>query len=114
MFTQIGSDCGIPPRTIHDHFLILQDTLIGKLVGCFQKSKKRKPVATAKFYFFDIGVVNGLTGRFELTAGTPEYGKALEHLILLELQAYLDYRSPGCELFYWRSQSKAGGMSGSQ
>ncbi len=105
-FTQVGSDCGIPPRTIHDHFLILQDTLVGRLVNCFQKSKKRKPVAASKFYFFDPGVVNSLTRRFDIVPGTPEFGKSFEHLIFLELQAYLDYHLSEHELCYWRSQSK--------
>ena len=38
--------------------------------------------------------------------GSPEYGQALEHLIFLELRAYLGYRRLDHPLTFWRSQSK--------
>jgi predicted AAA+ superfamily ATPase len=34
------------------------------------------------------------------------YGRALEHLIFLELKAYIDYRRLQLPLTYWRTQSK--------
>jgi predicted AAA+ superfamily ATPase len=105
-FTNIGNDAQIKPRTVHDHFQVLIDTLLGFSLSPFRKTKTRKAVATDKFYLFDIGVANALQRRFEIEPRTPAYGETLEHLIFLELRAFIDYEAPGTPLEYWRSQSK--------
>jgi uncharacterized protein len=82
-FAKIGSDSGVPPRTVREHFQILQDTLLGTLLSPYQKTLKRKPVATAKFYLFDVGVANILMKRERILPGSKEFGETLEHLIFL-------------------------------
>lgn len=104
-FAQIGSDTGIPQRTVKDYFVLLEDTLIGNFLEPYSKTKKRKPVATPKFYFFDLGVVNALLSRFSVSPGTPEYGKLFEHFIYTEIRAWLSYTRSDFGLTYWRSQS---------
>lgn len=105
-FTKIAADLGMPARTVREHFQILEDTLVATLLPPFRKTVKRKPVATSKFYFFDVGVTHGLSGRRKIPAGTSEYGKALEQLIFLELKAYLAYSQQNKPLTYWRTQSQ--------
>jgi predicted AAA+ superfamily ATPase len=105
-FTKIGSDSGVPPRTVWEHFQILQDTLLGSLLPPYQKTLKRKPVATAKFYLFDVGVANILMKRERILPRSKEFGEMLEHLIFCELSAYLSYSASPRRLSFWRSQSK--------
>lgn len=105
-FTSIGSDCGVAPRTVREYVQILEDTLVGHVLPAFQKTAKRKPVATAKFYWFDVGVAHVLGRQGHITAGSSAYGRALEHLVFLELRAYLDYRRREDSLTYWRSLSQ--------
>lgn len=105
-FTQIGSDAQIPPRTAHDYFQILEDTLIGFMLPAFTDTPSRKAMTSAKFYLFDTGVVNGLLGRASLKAGTTEFGDLFEHFVISEIRAYLSYKQVKARLSYWRSQSK--------
>jgi predicted AAA+ superfamily ATPase len=105
-FSKIGSDAGVPPRTVREHFQILQDTLLGSLLQPYQKTLKRKPVGTAKFYLFDVGVANILMKRERILPGSKEFGEMLEHLIFCELSAYLSYTASHRCLSFWRSQSK--------
>lgn len=72
----------------------------------FKETKSRKAVMTPKFFYFDVGVCNFLSGRENLAPGTPEYGKALEHFVFTELIAYRDYCDFPFEIFYWRSTSQ--------
>ena len=62
--------------------------------------------ATAKFYFFDVGVANILRRSGTVEEGSTEFGKALEHLIFLEIRSYLDYARIDLPLTYWRSRSQ--------
>ena len=64
-------------------------------------------MATAKFYFFDVGVANFLCGFRTLNRNSSEYGIAFEHFIAMELRSYLCYRRLRPELTYWRTHRGA-------
>lgn len=102
-FTNIGNDAQVPRTTVYEYFEILKDTLILYEVPAWKKSKKRKPLASSKYYFFDAGVVSALQGR-EFKPGTPEFGEAFETYVMHELASYRDYVS-GEPLSHWRSAS---------
>lgn len=105
-FTEIANDAQIPPRTAHDHFQILEDTLIGFMLNPFKETPSRKAVSTAKFYLFDTGLVNGLLRREKLVSGTPEFGELFEQFIVCEIRAYISYFGVKSEMYFWRSTSK--------
>jgi predicted AAA+ superfamily ATPase len=102
-FTNIANDAQVPRTTVYEYFEILKDTLILHELPAWKKSKKRKPLASSKFYFFDGGVVSVLQGR-EFRPGTPEFGEAFETYVMHELISYRDYMS-GEPLSHWRSSS---------
>lgn len=103
-YTNIASDAQVPRSTVQEYFQILRDTLLGDDLPAWRKSVKRKPVATSKFYFFDVGVARYLQGRRGLSVRSPEFGEAFEAYIHHEIKAYCDYKG-GCEVCYWRSTS---------
>ncbi len=103
-YENIASDAEIPRSTVRDYFQILRDTLVGEDLPAWRHSQKRKSVSTAKFYFFDGGVVNALNGRRHLSPGAPEYGEAFETYIYHEIKSYCEYNGIR-DLHYWRSKS---------
>jgi predicted AAA+ superfamily ATPase len=105
-FTAVANDAGFPARTVREHYQILEDTLVGHQLPAYQETSKRKPVATAKFYLFDVGVANTLKRTGVIEERSDAYGRALEHLIFLELRSFLDYSRLDHELTYWRSRSQ--------
>ena len=105
-FTAVASDAGLAPSTVREHYRILEDTLVGEQLPPFRRTRTRKAVATARFYFFDIGVANTLRRTGVIEPGSDAYGRALEHLVFLELRAWLDYRGRDDPLTYWRSRSQ--------
>ena len=106
-FEGVGRDSQVPARTVREYFALLEDTLVGKMLHPLQTTGKRKAVSRGKFYFFDIGVVNALTGRLSPGVNTPEYGKAFEHFIWQELNAYTNYFAREKPLNFWRDRSGA-------
>lgn len=104
-YTSVANDTGIPVRTVREHYQLLEDTLVGFQLPPYRRSLKRKPVATAKFYFFDVGVANTLMRRGEIRPGSELYGPALEHQVFLELRAFLDYRRLDQPLTFWRTHA---------
>lgn len=104
-FANIGNDAGLPAKTVAEYYRVLEDTLIGSVLEPFTKTKNRKAIVTAKFYFFDVGVANLLAGRQGIKLKTELFGKALEHFIFVELKAFLSYRQDTRPLSFWRSKS---------
>jgi len=102
-FTNVSNDAQVARTTVYEYFEILKDTLILYELPAWKKSKQRKPLASSKYYFFDVGVVAVLQGR-DFKAGTPEFGEAFETYLMQELKSYCDYKS-GEQLYYWRSTS---------
>lgn len=102
-FTNIANDAQVPRTTVYEYFEILKDTLILHELPAWKFSRKRKPLVSSKYYFFDIGVVGALQGR-EFAQGTTEFGEAFETLIMHELTCFRDYEG-GDPISFWRSQS---------
>ncbi len=102
----LSSDSGVPARTIQNYIQVLEDTLLGFQLKPYTKTKKRKAIARAKFYFFDIGVVNHLAKRGDIALKSELFGKVFEHFIVRELKTYLSYSGKSDDLSYWRSTSQ--------
>ncbi|MBI2294565.1 MAG: ATP-binding protein [Betaproteobacteria bacterium] len=102
-FTNVANDAQVPRTTVYEYFEILGDTLLLHEVPAWRLSRKRKPLASSKYYFFDVGVASALQGRL-VKPGTPEFGAAFESWLLHELIAWRDYLSDE-PVHYWRSTS---------
>jgi len=102
-FTNVANDAQVPRTTVYEYFEILKDTLVLFELPAWKQTKKRKPLVSSKYYFFDIGVVSALQGR-EIRPGTPEFGVGFETYLMHELTAHADYRSHQ-DLHHWRSAS---------
>jgi uncharacterized protein len=104
-FSTIARDCGVSSPTIKAHFEILEDTLLGRWLPAYTKRPKRRVIASPKFYFADVGVVNRLARRGELHPGSELYGKAFENWVFHELAAHNAYSEAFASFSYWRLAS---------
>lgn len=104
-YTNIGREVGVSAKVVRGYFQILEDTLLGFRVQPWRKSVKRRLVETEKFYLFDVGLANFLARRTP-RVGSTEFGKAFEHIILMELFAWKAYRRPDTEISFWRTANR--------
>lgn len=105
-FVNVAQDCHVDSKTVKEYYQILVDTLLGYFIQpYFSKLKRKDIVASPKFYFFDVGVVNGLTGQNieELTGSIA--GHAFEHYILMELIAYKGLNDLDFDITFWRTHT---------
>lgn len=104
-YTNVSNDTGVSLNTVKGWFQVLYDTMLAYELEPFRKTRVRKPVATPKFYLFDMGVANELLGRFEVERRSDLFGGAFEHLLFTELRAAVEYRGSDLPLTFWRSQT---------
>jgi len=60
-------EAGVSVKTIREYYQILEDTLIGRQLLPWKKSKKRILIETSKFFFFDVGIVSSILNYKSLT-----------------------------------------------
>ena len=104
-FTNLANDAQVPRTMVYEYFDILKDTLIIDELPAWRESRRRKPIVSSKYYFFDVGVASMLQGRSRMKQGTPEHGFAFGTWLLHELRSWIDYSESGETLHFWRSQS---------
>jgi len=103
-YVNIARETGVSHKVVRTYFDILEDTYLGFRIPPWKKSRKRRMIITEKFYLFDVGVANYLA-RHQPKIGSPEFGKAFEHYILMELKAYQAYRNPDWPISFWRTST---------
>lgn len=104
-YSNVARDAQVPRQTVVEWYQVLRDTLIAFELPAWSRTVKRKAIETAKFYFFDTGVVRALRRLPPVSEASADFGEFFEHYVFLELRAWIDYRRPRTPLAYWRSRS---------
>jgi predicted AAA+ superfamily ATPase len=102
-YSNAAREAGVSVKTIREYYQILEDTLIGRQLPPWKKSKKRRLIETSKFYYFDTGIVSALLNYKTLHPATDNFGRAFEHFILQECWAYRHYSRLDFPIHFWRT-----------
>lgn len=102
-FTKFASQAAIERTSASRYFDILVDTLILQPVPAFAKSAKRRLIQHPKFYFFDVGVLNGALSNFSISA--DRRGNLFEHLCLQMLLSEAKGRDEEVRVSVYRTEA---------
>lgn len=105
-YANIARDCGVDSKTVKEYYQILVDTLLGNYVLPFKKRQSRQVISKAsKFYLFDVGIAGFLNNRILREERGEQFGKAFEHFIFTELNAYRSYQELNYGISFWRTKT---------
>ena len=117
-YSNVARDAQVPRQTVVQWYAVLRDTLIAFDLPAWTRTVRRKAVETAKFYFFDTGVVRALRRLPRIGETSADFGELFEHYVFMELRAWIDYRRPRTPIAFWRSdpatRSTSSSTTGSQ
>ncbi len=103
-YSNIAREAQVQRTTVQTFYEILEDTLLGFKLEPYELSERKKMVAHAKFYLFDLGIVNAL-GNLLSAQFTPQYrGRLFESLLILEAFRLRGYKRSEAHLFFWRTK----------
>lgn len=105
-FEKVGRDYGISASTVREYYSILEETFIGFMLEPWRHSKKRKAISKSKFYLFDLGVFHSFLETKVLSKHSDLFGRSLEHWIIQEVKAYIEYKQASLKLGYWKSVNR--------
>jgi len=105
-FANIARDCGVDAKTVKEYYQILVDTLLGTFVEPYRLRQGRQVITkTSKFYLFDVGIAGAITRRHLAEERGEQFGRALEHFILMEILAHRSYRAVDYDIHFWRTKA---------
>ncbi len=105
-YANIARDCGVDAKTVKEYYQILVDTMLGYLIEPYAKRLGRDVItATPKFYWFDVGVPNILSGESVRSLKGADAGKRFENFILMEIMAYRGYGGLDFDVNFWRTKT---------
>ena len=105
-YANIARDCAVDAKTIKGYFEILEEMFLGTFVDVFSdKPGRYLMTAHPRFYFFDVGIANYLCGRSIDSLRGPEAGRAFEHYLFYELNAYRYRKEKEYDFQTWRTKS---------
>lgn len=99
--SNVARESQVERKVVEGYVGILEDLLLAYRVPVFSKRAKRATASHPKFYFFDTGLYSVLRPSGPLDRA----GEAVEGLVGQHLRAWIDYRHPGAQLFYWRTSA---------
>jgi predicted AAA+ superfamily ATPase len=92
-------------QTAVRYFEVLEDCLLIRRVDAFAKSLTRRLVQHPKFFFFDVGILNGLLGNFEVSA--DRVGRLFEHLVCNQILNEASARDAEVRIATYRTEHGA-------
>jgi uncharacterized protein len=103
--TKLASQAQITRQSAIRYFEILEDTLIIKRCEAFRKSLRKRLIQAPRFFFFDIGVLNGLLRNFKPSA--DRVGNLFEHFIFNQLTHSIDSKDMKMRVSSYRTEHGA-------
>jgi len=108
-YSAISMQLGVSSKTVDEYFRILEDTLLAFRLMPYNKSHRKRIVKHPKFYFIDPGLVFALKRMLSvaLTEGTPLFGDAFEHFVILEVVKAISYLGEEINVSFFRTSDGA-------
>jgi predicted AAA+ superfamily ATPase len=104
-FSKLGSQASINQKTASRFFEIMEDTLVVKRLPAFSGSDLKRLVQHPKFYFFDVGVLNGLLNNFR--PSLDRIGMLFENLVFSQITSLLDSLAQTYRISTYRTNKNA-------
>jgi uncharacterized protein len=103
-YRNIARAAGVTDVTVKDYFEILVDTLIAYRIPSWTYKIRGQLSKAPKFYLFDTGVINALTGELasELRPSTNRFGKLFENFVVTQLIQQLNKARSPLSFYHYR------------
>jgi len=105
--TELSRDAGLHQPTVHRYLNLLEATCLIHRVPGYAVNRTKRLIRTPRLFWCDTGLAAHLAGiesAPELRAGRMD-GFLLENLVLLDLLAWSETRTPRPAICYWRTST---------
>lgn len=106
-FNELANSLNISVKTVIRYVSLLKKAFIVFEVGAFSKNLRKEVSKSKKYYFWDLGIRNALTGQFQKLDARADIGRLWENFLAVERKKKHHYQQVMCQYFFWRTYQKA-------
>jgi len=101
-YAKLGSLASVTQKTASRFLEILEDTLIIRRLHAHAATDQRRLIRHPKFYFFDVGVLNGLLNNF--MPSLDRIGNLFETFVFNQISSFVDSLGASARFSTYRTQ----------
>ncbi len=102
-FNELSNHLGIDVKTVRRYLTFLEESFILFPLGVYSRNLRREVTGKKKWYFYDLGIRNALTGQFMPLGVRPDSGHLWENFLVVERMKKNDYAHSLVGRFFWRN-----------
>lgn len=104
-FNEISRTVGADIKKVQRYIDVLEKSFVIKKVRAFSRNPRNEISKKAKFYFYDIGVRNGVISQFNLLTNRNDIGALWENFIFMELFKKANLAGEVSSFYFWRNKA---------
>ncbi|WP_420458339.1 ATP-binding protein [Neolewinella sp.] len=102
-YSELGRQLGMDKNTVERYLDLLSKVFIIHQVGGFSRNLRKEIVKNKRWYFYDNGIRNTLTGNFNAIAIRQDVGALWENYAISERLKYQSYHRMLSYNYFWRT-----------
>lgn len=106
-FNELANSLNISVKTVIGYVSLLKKAFIIFEIGAFSKNLRKEVTKSKKYYFWDLGIRNALTGQFQELDARADVGQLWENFLAVERKKKHHYQQIMCQYYFWRTYQKA-------
>ncbi|MDP3994369.1 MAG: ATP-binding protein [bacterium] len=104
---ELSRNLGIDVKTVARYISLLKQSFVIFEIGSFSRNARKELAKSKKYYFWDTGIRNALSGQFSDTGVRSDIGQLWENFLAVERLKKDEYSKTPKGYFFWRNYEKA-------
>ncbi len=104
---ELARSLNIDIKTVSRYLNLLEKSFVIFCLGSYSTNLRKEVVKSKKYYFYDLGIRNALTGQFLPLTSRIDTGKLWENFMILEIMKNNEYAQKMQPYFFWRNYKGA-------
>ncbi len=102
---ELATNLRVDFKTIVSYLDILEQAFVIKKIGSYSRNLRNELTKSAKYYFLDLGIRNGIINHFNKLKDRDDIGKLWENFLYIERVKFLNYKRKYKSIYFWRTYS---------
>jgi len=101
--TELGNSLGLDHKTIARYLDLLEKSFVIFKLNGFSRNLRKEISKMGKYYFYDLGIRNGLISNFNALDTRNDVGQLWENFLLIERIKNNSYKKRAVNYYFWRT-----------
>lgn len=100
---ELGRQLGMNRGTVERYIDLLEKSFVLKNIRGFSRNLRKEVSKNSRYYFYDNGIRNAITGNFNPVLSRDDVGMIWENYVIMERFKKQEYLRIFCNNYFWRT-----------